>query len=283
MGQNSSSTDSSAVTISVLMGIRNGADVLVRAVDSILNQSWDDFELILCDDASTDGTWALLEQYAHRDKRVRLLRNERNLGLGATLNRCLKEARGDFIARMDDDDFSHPQRLTRQMAYLEVHPDVAFVGCNVALVQNGVDVGIRLFPQRPAVRDFFMTQPYIHPALLFRREALEAVGGYSQDKRCVLCEDYDLLLRLYAKGFQGANLQETLFDYTIPVTAKGSRKMSHRWNETVTRWRRFRELGVLPQALPYVVKPLAVGLVPEKGLVLLKGRYRQNQCGRTEK
>ena len=113
---------------------------------------------------------------------------------------------------------------------------------------------------------------------MFRSEALTAVNGYSEDKRCILCEDYDLLLRLYAKGFRGMNLQEALLDYTVPVTAKGGRKMRHRWNEAVTRWRRFRELGVLPGALPYVVKPLAVGLVPEPLLSRMKngmGKQRE--------
>ncbi len=272
MGQNSLGPDASAPCISVLMGVHNGADVLARAVDSILNQSRDDFELVLCDDASTDGTWALLEEYARRDKRVRLLRNGRNLGLGATLNRCLAEARGAYIARMDDDDFSHPQRFARQLDFLKAHPDVAFVGCNAALCRGGEKVGSRSFPEFPTVRDFYMTQPFLHPTLIFRREALAAVGGYSEDERCVLCEDYDLLLRLYAKGLQGANLQEILLDYTIPATAKGSRKMRHRWNEAVTRWRRFRELGALPRALPYVLKPLAVGLIPERALARLKGR-----------
>ena len=121
-----------------------------------------------------------------------------------------------------------------------------------------------------------MTQPYVHPALLFRRACLDAVGGYSEDPRCILCEDYDLLLRLYEAGFTGANLQEILFDYTIPVTAKGSRRMKHRWNEAVTRFRRFRGLGVLPRAWPYVLKPLAVGLVPERLLYALK-KKRENR------
>ena len=88
----------------------------------------------------------------------------------------------------------------------------------------------------------------------------------------MLCEDYDLLLRLYEKGFRGANLQECLFDYTLPETAKGSRRMRHRWNEVVTRFQRFRALGRLPKALPYVVKPIVVGLLPEKFLEKVKGR-----------
>ena len=116
-----------------------------------------------------------------------------------------------------------------------------------------------------------MTQPYIHPALIFRREALEAVGGYTEGKSCVLCEDYDLLLRLYKKGFYGANLQEILLNYTLPATAKGSRNIVHRWSESVVRWKRFYELGVLPGAIPYVIKPIAVGLLPECILAEING------------
>ena len=107
-------------------------------------------------------------------------------------------------------------------------------------------------------------------------EALEAVGGYSEDRHCLLCEDYDLLLRLYAKGFTGRNLPERLLIYTLPSTAKGSRTIVHRWNETVTRWRRFRELGVLGRAWPYVCKPLAVGLLPEHLLRRLKERHTRS-------
>ena len=99
---------------------------------------------------------------------------------------------------------------------------------------------------------------------------MEAVNGYSEDKSVILCEDYDLLLRLYAKGFYGANLQEVLFDYTIPATVKGNRKMRHRWNEAVTRYRRFKELELFPIALPYVVKPIAVGFLPKFILKRLK-------------
>ena len=97
--------------------------------------------------------------------------------------------------------------------------------------------------------------------MFFRKEVLDAVGGYCEEKYCDHCEDYDLLLRLYAKGYRGMNLQTTLLHYTAPAL-KGSRTMQHRWNETETRWRRFRQLGVYPQALSFVVKPVLTGLLP---------------------
>ena len=248
--------------VSVIMGVRNGGAELSPAVNSILAQTVHKFEFVICDDGSTDDTRTRLGRYALQDSRVCVLHNAENRGLAAALNQCFRLAKGQYIARMDADDLSAPQRLERQIAYLEQHPEVAFVGCVAHLKRNGAPVGIRSFPERPTVRDFYMTQPFLHPTLVFRREALEAVGGYCEDRHCVLCEDYDLLLRLYAKGFYGANLQEALFTYTLPPTAKGNRKMHHRWNEVVTRWRRFRELKVLPGALPWVVKPLVVGLSP---------------------
>ena len=100
------------------------------------------------------------------------------------------------------------------------------------------------------------------------------MGGYCEEPYCDLCEDYDLLLRLYARGYRGMNLQETLFDYTAP-SAKGNRRMRHRWNEVETRVRRFAELGVLGKALPYAIKPIIVGLIPERLLGKLKSRRGQ--------
>lgn len=252
--------------ISVIMGTlyrREDTALLRRAVDSILTQSFGDLELLICDDGSSAEAAALLDDTARRDPRIRLIRPGGVYPLPHKLNACLRAARGAYIARMDDDDLSRPDRLEKQLAYLRAHPEVQFVGTNVILIRNGQAVGTRTLPEKPVVRDFFMTQPYIHPTLLFRRGCLDVVGGYSEDKRQLLCEDYDLLLRLYERGFTGANLQEPLLDYTLPASAKGGRRMSHRWNEAVTRYQRFRALGLLPGALPYVVKPLAVGLLPE--------------------
>lgn len=259
--------------ISVLMGVyyrRPDVALLARSVNSILQQSMADFELLICDDGSNEIACEFLGETVRREDRVKLVRSGNAFALAVKLNRCLAEAKGQWIARMDDDDYSYPERFAKQLAYLQQNPQVAFVGCNVNLVCGGEVVGQRNFVERPQVRDFYFRQPFIHPSLLFRREALEKVGGYSEAKRQLLCEDYDLLLRLYKAGYQGANLQEILLDYSVPNTAKGSRRMKHRWNEAVTRYGRFKELGVLPMALPYVVKPLAVGLLPEVILRKLK-------------
>ena len=244
---------------------------LSRSIESILSQTMSDFELIICDDGSTPDACRCIDAFAQRDRRIVVVRGARSHLLPVKLNKCLQIAQGQWIGRMDDDDFSHPDRFYLQMNYLETHQNVSFVGCNVNLVQHEKVIGQRIFPEFPSVKDFYFVQPFIHPTLIFKKEALHAVNGYSEDKHCILCEDYDLLLRLYANGYQGANIQNVLFDYTISATTKSNRKMTHRINEVVTRYRRFRELKCLPYALPYVIKPVVVGIMPEKVIKWMKG------------
>lgn len=252
--------------ISVIMGVyyrRKDTFMLERSVQSILNQTEKNFEFLICDDGSSEEARLCLQEFVRRDKRIRLICAEGAYSLPEKLNACLVNAKGCWIARMDDDDYSHPRRFEVQIQYLREHPELAFVGCNVNLCCENSVVGQRNFPERPQVYDFYFTQPYIHPALMFRSHVLRKIKGYSEKPYCILCEDYDLLLRLYTEGYQGGNIQETLFDYTIPITAKGKRTMKHRWNECVTRYHRFRDLGVLSEAFPYVIKPLVVGIMPE--------------------
>lgn len=190
--------------ISVLMGVLyRGADaaLLQRSVGSILAQTYGDFELLICDDGSSSEAVAYLNHISGLDRRVRLIRPGRSFALPEKLNECLRFARGRYIARMDDDDYSHPERFDRQIRALENAPsEIGFVGSSVNLVRGGAPAGVWIFPEYPSVRDFYITQPFIHPALMFRGEALMNVGGYSEAGRCLLCEDYDLLLRFYEKG-----------------------------------------------------------------------------------
>lgn len=263
----------SEVLVSIIMGIyftSRNTTLVQRSIMSVLGQTYKTLELVICDDGSTAEVKAFVDQCAKVDERVVVVRQKCAYSLPQKLNLCLAHASGRLIARMDDDDFSHPERLEQQVAFLMQHPEIDFVACNVNVVQGGQTVGSWCFPEYPSVRDFYMVQPFIHPALIFRKEALIEAGGYSEDKFSVLCEDYDLLLRLYAVGKQGANLQTVLFDYTIPVGPDKKRKFHHRINEAVTRYRRFKELKVLPQAWIFVLKPIVVGCIPSGLLVKLK-------------
>lgn len=267
--------------ISVLMGVlyrRESIDLLERSVKSIQGQTYRNFELLICDDGSTEAASRYLDETVTQDERVRLIRGCKKTDLASKLNRCLSEAKGSYIARMDDDDYAHPDRFEKQTACLNDHPEASFLGCSVSVWDGSKITGKWVFPEYPEVKDFLFQQPFVHPSMMFRRKVLLSVGGYSEDSHCVLCEDYDLLLRLYAAGYRGMNQQEVLLDYTVMEAAHSNRKIRHRWNETVTRYRRFKSLKLLPSAWTYVIKPIAVGLVPKKALRRIKKRWYKKGC-----
>lgn len=273
-------SDEKGALVSVLMGVqyqRENLDLLERSVCSIQMQNWPDWELLICERGSTQAARMRLERFSREDPRIHLIDGKGTTGLAGQLNRCLAMAKGNWIARMDDDDASDPNRISVQMRYLQSHPQAAFVGCVAHLERAGRLVGIRRLPNKPTIRDFLFVQPFLHPTLLFRREALERVGGYSEESRCSGCEDYDLLLRLYEAGFSGENIQKPLFIYTLPLIGKNKRTMELRWNEVKVRYIRFKNLGLLPGAFPYVIKPVLVGLIPGHILERLKQIRNKNQ------
>ena len=250
--------------VSVIMGVYNGAKqpFLDRAIQSILHQTVQDLELIVCDDGSQDGTWPLLCAYREADRRIKLLRSPVNCGLAAALNRCLPVAEGRYIARQDADDRSRTDRLAVQLEFLEQHPEIGFAGSGILLYDASGYWGRRSFPQYPEEQDFLFTVPFSHGALMVRREAYQRVGGYRVARETRRAEDYDLLMRLYAQGVRGANLPDFLYDYLEDEAAEKRRRYLYRIDEAVVRWKGFSALGLLPAGLPYVAKPLVVGLLP---------------------
>jgi len=202
--------------VSVVMPVRDGGAFLADAVASVLGQSFADLELLLIDDGSRDGAVAALAQLALRVPRLRLLKNP-GAGLVAALNYGLSQARAELVARMDADDVALPERLARQVAFLDASPDIALVGAQVAYVDaTGAPTGERSnFPTAPeAVAAALTTRGCIirHPTILARKAALAAAGAYRAV--CDRAEDYDLWLRL-AERARLANLPEVLLDYRV--------------------------------------------------------------------
>ncbi len=266
-------------TISVILPVYNGEAHLDTAVRSILEQREADLRLYLCDDASTDGTWDLVRAWGEREERVVCLRHERNLGAGAARNTCLAAAEGRYIALMDADDWSHPDRLRKQLAFLESRPDLAFAGTRGRLFcrEPGDMEEDFWFVRRPKREDFLMTLPFVHASLLLRREALEAAGGYGTGRDVLRQEDYDLLMRLYAMGRTGENLEEPLYYIRTDEDTHRRRKYRYRLKECRVKWRGFSRLGLMPRGVPYALKPLAVGLVPRAALDRLKRAYYRDR------
>jgi hypothetical protein len=183
--------------LSVLLSVYNDAPFVERAVMSVLDQTYSDFEFIIVNDGSTDGSTEILRRLADRDGRINLVEQE-NRGLVASLNRGFAMARGEFVARMDGDDESLPERFETQLAFVDKNPEYGVVGCQ----QLNVDVQgrtIRLIDVYPRDANEFLaameTLPVMpHPGAMISKAAFDRVGGYRAVYRH--CEDYDLWLRL---------------------------------------------------------------------------------------
>lgn len=258
--------------LSVIMGVYNIAALPLfdHAVNSVLNQTIQNIEFIICDDGSTDETWEVLNIYARRDSRIRLIRSPQNEGLAAALNHCLEQAHGAFIARQDADDYSVSDRFQKQIEFMQMYPSLSFVGSNVMLWDVQRVWGMRALPSTPQAKDFLFTMPFVHGALMFRREALCQVKGYRMAKETRRSEDYDMLMRMYAAGMTGANLQECLYYFREDQAAMQRRKYRYRLDEAKVRFIGFQALGLMPMAIPYVIKPIIVGFIPGRLLNQLK-------------
>jgi glycosyltransferase involved in cell wall biosynthesis len=233
--------------ISVCMPVYNAERYVAQAVESILDQTFGDFEFLILDDASTDGSIEILRRYAARDPRIRLT-SRPNRGVARTLNELVDQARGEFLARMDADDLALPERFARQVAYLRTHPECVLVGSRVRLID----------PEGDHLTDWCRLQEHeeieaillggerstqiSHPSVMMRRDAVLAVGKY----RPFALEDVDLFLRLAERG-RIVNLPEVLLQYRIHAnnvskTASYHSKIAREFVEIVRDARRRRNL-----------------------------------------
>ena len=262
--------------ISVLMGIYNCEDTLVSAVRSIQSQTYENWELILCDDGSADGTFALAEQLAKKDGRIVLLKNERNLGLNKTLNRCLATATGDFIARMDGDDESLLHRFETQIGFLHAHPEFQMVSSPMILFDETGEWGHTTVPENPKGADIVAGTAINHAPVMLRKSALETVGGYSEEEFTRRVEDVDLWIRMYAAGFRCHNIQQPLYRMRNDRNALNRRKYRYRIHSVRVRLRGCKLLGLGPISYLKAIRPMINGLVPAKLRQMIRKQQGNN-------
>lgn len=229
--------------VSILMGIYNCERDLPQAIDSILAQTYQNWEFIICDDGSTDGSFAIAEGYQRKypDKFI-LLKNEENLGLCPTLNRCFSHASGEYIARMDGDDISLPTRFEKQVTFLQDNSDFALVSARMIFFDDQGDWGESSSVEKPSPKDFMSPIVFGHPAVMMRREAFAEVGGYCEENFARRVEDLHLWLKFYVKGYRGYNIQEPLLRFRDDMKTCGRRKYGTRINEFYVRFLAMKHL-----------------------------------------
>lgn len=249
--------------ISVVIAAHNAEDYIGQSIHSVLNQDClDELEILVCDDASTDSTVEVVSRIAHADNRVKLITLSENSGAALARNRCISEAQGSYIAIQDADDVSEPCRIRKLVEVLENERDIHFVSSGYYLFDDSGRYEDRI-PQieYPHEKDYLYTLPFCHAATMFRAEVLKSAGGYRVSKETRRGQDYDLFMRLQALGFSGKNISSILYGYRVDSNTIARRKFKYRIDEMVIRYKGFKGMGLLPAAIPFVLKPVAAHLL----------------------
>lgn len=216
--------------ITVLMAVYNAEKCLTDTIESILNQIFKDFEFLIINDGSTDKTVDIIKSY--NDKRIYLYNNETNIGQTKSLNVGLKLAKGKYIARIDADDYSMPDRLEKQYRFIQEHPEYSVVGTNCLVIDdyNRKEMIVRKSDRyEDIVLQMFSNSPVNHISVLMKKADIENVGGYASKKK--ICADFDLWSKLVRNGYKLTNLSEVLSVFRCSTESYSNRNRKERVNE----------------------------------------------------
>ncbi len=266
--------------VSILMAVYNAEKTLKESIDSILNQTYQNWQFIICDDCSKDNTFNILLEYQknYPDKFI-IIQNETNSKLAYSLNHCLQYADGEYIARMDGDDISLPERLEKQVAFLEANPDVAVVGTSMIRFDENGDFGELISYENPNKYILKTAVPYFHATILMRKEVMDKIGGYTVEKRTERGQDLDLWFKFYANGFEGDNIKECLYKVREDREAIKRRKLKYDICFAKTRLIGFKMLKFPFWWKIYALRPILSHFIPYK---LKVWRRNRQQAKKTE-
>lgn len=256
--------------ISVIMGIYNCAPTLAEALDSLLEQTYQGFKVIMCDDGSKDNTVEIAQKYVDKypDKFI-LIRNERNMGLNYTLNHCLEYADTEYVARMDGDDLSLPERFMQEIEFLDMHPEYAIVSGPMTYFDEQGEFRRGKGFGEVSKMSFIKGTPFCHAPCMVRKEAYDKVGGYTVDRKLLRVEDYHLWFKMYAAGFKGWNLSEPIYAMRDDRNAKLRRSWRNRLNEFHVKRIGYSMLSIPWHKRIWMLRPILTGLLPQKSYLFL--------------
>jgi glycosyltransferase EpsE len=204
----------------------------------------------------------MLQAWAQRESRIKVLANSPNQGLAITLDRCIERARGELLIRQDADDTSLPGRFDKLVSAMDAHPEMTVIGSWMACFDEKGDTGFIRPKELPHSADFVHGTVFCHPTCIMRRSAIVSLGGYGNEPWAWRNEDYYLWFKLYAAGLRGMNLQESLYRYRDDMAAFSRRGWSSRWREAKVRWIGFGMINLPWWRRLTTLTPLLKCLVP---------------------
>ena len=257
--------------VSVIMSVYNDKNFIAQSIEGVLSSTFTDFEFIICNDCSNDGSDEIINHY--KDKRIIFFSNETNQGLANSLNNCIAKASGEYVMRIDSDDVCLPERMARQVSFLDSNKEISLCGTYAQVIDNNNNNAYILKrPEVVTVKDIFKNNSFIHPSVMIRKEVLDKVGGYISKKETRRAEDFDLWCRIYEAGFNGVNIPEILINYREDYSSYKKRKFRYRVDvyRLMKQWRKKLKLPLRYKF--YAFKILLVGLIPKGLLYKIKKR-----------
>jgi glycosyltransferase EpsE len=246
--------------ISIIMGVYNGEKTLKACLDSIINQTFKSWEFIISDDKSIDNSLNILKEYAALDSRFIILENEKNVGLAATLNKCIKIARSDILARQDADDTSDPRRFQLQYDFYMAN-DISILGTYSHLVENGKKWGTHTPPLKPTLKNWLKGSQVIHASAFMNKKDIDALGGY--DAEALRVEDLELWYRVLEQDKRIETMPEYLYNIEWSLNDYKRKKFSNRISEIKYMALSFSRLKLPVWKYLYLIKPLIAAFTPK--------------------
>lgn len=256
--------------VSIIMAAYNCESTIIESIESIINQTFTEWEFIICDDGSTDNTYKIIESYAQKyPNKIIAIRNKENSKLPYSLNHCLEYAKGEYVARMDADDKCYPERIAKQYMFLQEHPEFDVVGTGMTCFDDKKITGQRFPAINPGPENIGLGVPFFHATIMMKKQVYKELKGYSLKKYVLRCEDVDLWIRFFGSGFKGANLQETLYYVREDIVASKRRTFKNAINSSKTLYHGFRTYHYPKKQYIYVLKPMISVLIPAKAKYLI--------------
>ncbi len=259
--------------VSIIMGAYNCEDTISNCIKSILKQTYPNWEFIICDDCSTDNTLSIIKKFQEQDNRIIIIHNEENLRLAASLNKCLEIAKGKYIARMDADDESLPERIERQVNFMEKNKEFDVVGCSRIIFDEKGEKGIRKSIEFPNKNNLLKSTPFAHPTIMMKKEIYEKLGGYVSNNSTMRAEDLELWFRFYEKNYRGYNIQNPLYKYRETKKDFSKRSLKAAIQTSKVYWNGYKKINIPIYKRIYFLKPIIAALIPN--YIMLKYHTRK--------
>lgn len=250
--------------VSVIIACYNAENYIDLCISSLVNQTYNNIEIIICDDCSTDNSFQKLMSWAKKDERIKILKNDKNLYAAYSRNRCLEKSKGEYIMIQDIDDISHLDRVKTLLNTLIENPSLSIVSSPMEAFVNDHRIITSCLKQKvkhPTKLDLLWGISFNHPASMITRQCILAVNGYRVSQETRRCQDYDMFMRMYALGYRGINIDKPLYYYRLDEANYKRRTFKARIGEYKIRKLGFKKMGCMPWAYPLTLKPFLAHFV----------------------